>query len=107
MISKVQTYPSARYGPTVGLNLELGEVKATFGCGPDKLVLVGRLSLNDVYTDKYQRRECQLQVYAPKGSARRALRNSDVWDRCEIFLTHDDLDALIEGLLKIKLGMRG
>ena len=106
MTSKSQTYPSLVYGPTEGYNIELGECEAAFGSGPDKMVLRGRFSLNDVYVDKNQRRECQLQVYAPKGTVLRAPRNSDVWDRCEIFLHYDDLDALIEGLLKLKLGMR-
>jgi len=96
------TYDSRIYGPTNFHNIELFDCEAAFGSGPDKLVLKGRFSLNDVYVSKNMRRELQLQVYAPKGSVRLHARNSDVWDRCEIFLAHDQLDSLVEALLKIK-----
>jgi len=106
LLSKIQTYESVVYGPTEGFNLELFECEAAFGCGPDKLVLKGRFSLNDVYVSKNERRELQIQVYAPRGSVTLHSRNSDVWDRCEIFLAHSQIDALVEALLKMKLGMR-
>ena len=105
---KTNLYSSQKYGDTTGLNLQLPRLvnaAATFG---NQKVIFKKVpfSLNAVHSDKENEDQLQFQTFSKDFQLVERWVDS-VWNRTEIFLPLDQIDPLVDALLRLKYHLEG